>query len=325
MRQPVTIEGSEISATVSIGIAIGHQQYQRPEEILRDADTAMYVAKSEGRSRAVLFDASMKSAARRTSDPAADLRLAVTRGELRIAYQPIVRLSDRRLVGFESLVRWQHPLHGLLMPSRFIPAAETSDTILAIDRWMLEAGCRQMAEWLAAGADPRSQISINVSSREFSCEGLLDDLRSVLADSELPPANLRLEITETVVVDRSAKANALFARIREIGVALDIDDFGTGFSTLGALQHIAVDALKIDRSFVAGMYSPIGSSLVQTVIYLAHKLGLLVVAEGIETAEQAALLVEFGCDCGQGFFLSPPLDAPGAGRLLDCEMLPSAS
>jgi diguanylate cyclase (GGDEF)-like protein/PAS domain S-box-containing protein len=314
MRQPVTIDGKEVRATASIGIAIGNQTYDLPEDVLRDADAAMYAAKTAGRARAVLFDASMAAGGGTTFDFAAELNHAIAHDELRIAYQPILRLSDSTIVGFEALVRWEHPRRGLLAPVQFIPKAEESDLIISIDRWMIRGAAQQLAAWQAAGIGPHLQVSVNVSSREFSRDEFLGELRTILDATGLAPAKLRLEITESAIMERSEQADALLAAIRALGVELDVDDFGTGYSSLGALQHICVDALKIDSSFVARMASQNGSKLVATVIRLAHDLGLVAIAEGIETADQRERIMTLGCEFGQGFLFAAPLDAEAAGR-----------
>jgi diguanylate cyclase (GGDEF)-like protein/PAS domain S-box-containing protein len=315
MRKPITVDQCVISATLSIGIAIGKLTYDRPEDILRDADSAMYTAKLEGRARAVMFDAAGMQADD-TIDVVAEIRQAIKCDELRIAYQPIIRLNDNTLVGFESLVRWEHPRRGLLLPVCFIPKAERSDLIVAIDRWMLLTGCRQLAEWQAEGVAPGLQISINVSSREFSREAFLDELRQILESSGLAPECLRLEMTESVIMEQSQNTHTLLGAIRDLGVSLDVDDFGTGFSSLAALQHFAVDALKIDSAFVANMGSDNGAKLIETILFLAHKFGLTTVAEGIETAEQAQHLTTIGCQFGQGHFFAPALDAEGARKFI---------
>jgi diguanylate cyclase (GGDEF)-like protein/PAS domain S-box-containing protein len=314
MREPITIAQFVVSATLSIGIAIGKLTYDRPEDILRDADSAMYTAKLEGRARAVVFDASGMEDD--TNDVVAELRQAIKGDELRIAYQPIIRLSDNTLVGFESLVRWEHPQRGSLLPVCFIPTAERSDLIVAIDRWMLLTGCRQLAEWQAEGVDPGLQISINVSSREFSRDAFLGELRQILESSGLATRCLRLEMTESVIMERSQNTHTLLGAIRDLGVSLDVDDFGTGFSSLVALQHFAVDALKIDSAFVKNMNSRNGANLIETILFLAHKFDLTTVAEGIETAEQAQHLTTMGCQFGQGHFFAPALDAEGARKFI---------
>jgi EAL domain-containing protein (putative c-di-GMP-specific phosphodiesterase class I) len=261
-----------------------------------------------------IFDAPMSTGGNLHSDLGADLGHAIDRNELRIAYQPIISLSDTSVGGFEALVRWQHPQRGLLQPSAFIPTAETSDIIVAIDRWMIRPATLQLARWRAGGIGDHLQMSVNVSSREFSRDDFVDDLRRILKTSGLHATSLRLEITETTDMERSARAKALLAETRSLGVKLDVDDFGTGYSSLSALQHMSVDALKIERSFVASMASHNGTQLVQSIITLAHGLGLVAIAEGVETTEQLDWLAALDCDFGQGFLFAPPLDGDTAGR-----------
>jgi diguanylate cyclase (GGDEF)-like protein/PAS domain S-box-containing protein len=312
MRQPVSIGGRSVSATVSIGIAIGSPDYHKPEDVLLDADAAMYSAKLHGRARAVVFSAHLEPGV--ADNLSADLLHGLERNELRVAYQPIVLLRDATLAGFESLVRWEHPRRGSLLPAQFIPRAEESDLIVAIDRWMLTRACLQLAEWQTRGLDPRVQISVNVSSKEFARQDFLADLERLFESTKLAPACLRIEITESAIMEYSEKAVVLAAAIRKLGIALDVDDFGTGFSTLGMLHHLPIDALKLDSTFVAGLSSHTGTQIVETVLILAEKLGVAVIAEGIESAEQAQRLASLGCAFGQGLFFSPPLDAAAAAR-----------
>jgi diguanylate cyclase (GGDEF)-like protein/PAS domain S-box-containing protein len=313
-RQPVSVDGREVRASVSIGIAIGDLRYEQPEHVLRDADLAMFSAKLEGRSRAVLYDSSAHAAGK-YADLTLDLRNALDRNELRIAYQPIVRLADLSLAGFETLVRWEHPLRGLLLPPEFIPKAEDSQIILDIDRWMLTQSCRQLARWRTGGIDSRLQISVNVSSREFSRGDFVADVRTTLDASGLTPTALRVEITESLLMENSDTVSATMDAIRALGVAIDVDDFGTGFSSLGALTHMHVDALKIDASFIAQMDSHNGGQLLETIVGLAHKLNSVVIAEGVESAAQARRLRALGCEFAQGLFFAPPLDAEAAGLI----------
>ncbi len=314
MRLPVTIDKQDVRATASIGIAIGSETYDLPEDILRDADAAMYVAKTAGRARSIVFDASMATDGRGNFDFAAEIRHAIDTRELRVAYQPILRLQDMAAVGFEALVRWQHPRRGLLEPKQFIPRAEESDLIVLIDRWVIREAAQQFAQWQANGMAPRLQMSVNVSSREFSCGDFLGDLRQILESTALAPTQLRLEITESAIMERSESADAVLAAVRSLGVEVDVDDFGTGYSSLGTLQHMAVDGLKIDSSFVARMNSQNGTNLVETVLVLAQKFHIVVIAEGIETSEQLERLTGLGCQFGQGFLFARPLDADAAGR-----------
>lgn len=260
-----------------------------------------------------IVDASM-STGKRHVDLGADLGRAIERNELRIVYQPIISLSDTSVGGFEALVRWQHPQRGLLQPLEFIPTAETSEIIVAIDRWMIRQATLQLARWRAGGMSDHVQMSVNVSSRQFSRDDLVDDLCRILETSGLDATSLRLEITETTDMERSVRAKALLAEIRSLGVKLDVDDFGTGYSSLGALQHMSVDALKIEGSFVASMASHNGAQLVQSIISLAHGLGLVAIAEGVETTEQLGWLAALDCDFGQGFLFARPLDGDTAGR-----------
>ncbi len=313
MGEPVDIEGAQVSATVSIGIAIGIPEYERAEDILRDADAAMYQAKLAGRGRSAIFDSRSRAAAAGLTE---SLRAALDRNELRVFYQPIVELSNGHVTGFEALVRWEHPRLGLLLPAVFIPLAEQNDMILALDRWVLQESCRQLAAWRTGGVDPKLTMSVNMSGREFSRGNFLPELRRILDSTNLPAENLRLEMTESVILEQSERARSMLAAIREMGIALDVDDFGTGFSSLGTLQHTEVDALKIDSSFVQRIGARTGDTLVETVIVLARKLGIEVIAEGIETPEQAQRLVQLGCGLGQGKLFSPPLEAEVARRFV---------
>jgi EAL domain-containing protein (putative c-di-GMP-specific phosphodiesterase class I) len=290
---------------------MGNPYYARPDDVLQDADAAMYIAKRDGRGRAAVFD---PLAHEQATDRPDSLRPAIERNELRVAYQPIVSFKGPNVAGFEALVRWAHPRRGLLLPKDFIPQAEDSELIFAIDRWVLTESCHQLVAWRASGLDPTLTMSVNISGREFSHGNFLADLRQILNSTGLPAANLRIEMTESVIVERSDKARAMLAAIRKLGVLLDVDDFGTAFSSLGALQHVEVDALKIDSSFVSHLDARIGSALVETVIQLARKLELEVIAEGIERSEQAQRLEQLGCALGQGVFFAAPLAAESAYR-----------
>jgi diguanylate cyclase (GGDEF)-like protein/PAS domain S-box-containing protein len=315
MREPATIDGRNVRATVSIGISLGSRKYKKPEQILRDADTAMYAAKTEGRARAVTFSPALIIDGEPLFDLAADLRHAIEHAEMRVAYQPIVELRTRRITGFEALVRWEHPRRGLLAPTHFIPRAEQSDLIITIDRWVIREATRQLATWQARGIGGDLQISVNISSKELSRDDFITELRAALAGCGLAPTSLRLEITESAMIERSEQVRECVRAIRAMGIELHLDDFGTGFSSLGWLQHITVDALKIDASFVGTIDSPTGRELVKSVITLAHRLQLSAIAEGIENTEQLDRLIEFGCDFGQGELFSAPLPAADAGRL----------
>jgi diguanylate cyclase (GGDEF)-like protein len=316
MRNPAPIDARTVRATVSVGIALGSPRYNRAEDVLRDADAAMYVAKAGGRGRSRVYTKDLAEADRATSNIEADLCHAIDRNELRVFYQPVIRLADCSIAGFEALVRWQHPRRGLLEPRDFILKAEESDLIMALDRWVLREACRTLASWRKRFAGQDLAMSVNFSSKEFANGDVVEDLRAVLASTGIPPSTLHVEITESAIMEHSERTAALLASIRAIGVELQIDDFGVGYSSLAALGHMPVNALKIDRSFVSTMDSHNGAVLIRTVTHLAHNLGMAAIAEGIETAEQLDGLLTVGCDFGQGFLFSKPLDANAAGELL---------
>jgi EAL domain-containing protein (putative c-di-GMP-specific phosphodiesterase class I) len=322
MLKAIWVDDQELCASVSVGIAIATPKHLQPDDIMRDADAAMYIDKAEGRARSVAFPASTNHEAE--INLAMDVHRAIERNQLRLVYQPIVRLSDSTIAGFEALVRWQHPRRGLLQPVDFIPLAEQSDLIFLIDRWMIREAAAQFVKWQAQGMDLQLQLSINVSSKEFATSNLFGDLSQILESSGLGATSLRLEITESSFMEQSDQVMTLLAAIRTLGVRIDIDDFGTGYASLSALQHVSVDALKIDSSFVATMFSENGAKLIASVITLAHDFGIVATAEGVETAEQLTQLVVLGCDFGQGFFIARPLDADAAGRFKGVYKLGSA-
>jgi EAL domain-containing protein (putative c-di-GMP-specific phosphodiesterase class I) len=252
-------------------------------------------------------------------DLESDLRAAIERAELRLHYQPIVTLDDGAIVGFEALLRWQHPRRGLVPPLSFIPMAEETGLIVPIGRWVLETACRRAARWrraaVKAGRTPPS-VSVNLSARQFNSDELVDDVTRILEETGLEPTALELEITESVVMDQSEAGVRALRQLRDLGVHLVLDDFGTGYSSLSYLKHLPLDTIKVDRSFVAGLDGTADRSIVDAVIALAHGLGIGVVAEGIETASQLERLRELGCDLGQGYLFSRPVPADRVARLL---------
>jgi diguanylate cyclase (GGDEF)-like protein/PAS domain S-box-containing protein len=312
LKEPFTLSGHEVFATVSTGIALSDPGYRRAEDLLRDADTAMYHAKAVGKSRHQVFDSSMHTRARRLLQLEHDLRRAIDRHEFRVHYQPIVRLEDRRLAGFEALVRWQHPERGLVPPSEFIHLAEETGLVVPLGRAVLEEACRQAAGW-ARTAGPDFSVSINLSVKQFSQPDLAEQVDAVLRDAGLPARHLKLEVTESMVMENTDGAIALLRRLKALGVHIAIDDFGTGYSSLSYLLRLPADTLKIDRSFVSGTGDAGRNvNIVRTVVGLAYSLGLDVVAEGVETEAQRDLLADLGCPLAQGFLFSPAVDGETA-------------
>ena len=318
VSQPFTLSGFETFTTVSIGIALSSPDYEQSEDFLRDADTAMYQAKSLGKARHVIFDKGMHAHAVNLLQLETDLRRATDRGEFFIQYQPIMSLTNNRLTGFEALVRWQHPERGLVAPSEFISVAEETGFIVPIGRWVLFEACRQMQQWREVHAlkAPLS-ISVNLSGKQFMHSNLLEQIVQVLKETRLDPLALKLEITESIVMENIEAATGMLEQLRALGVELSIDDFGTGYSSLSYLHRLPIDALKIDRSFVMQMEeNNENKEIVRTIIMLAQNLGKGVIAEGVETAEQVALLRELRCQGAQGYFFARPLNADAAGNMV---------
>jgi len=318
LSKPFNVGGYETFTTVSIGIALSSPEYQLPEDFLRDADTAMYQAKSLGKARHVIFDKGMHARAVNLLQLETDLRRAIDRDEFYIEYQPIVELNSGRLTGFEALLRWQHPDRGSVLPERFIAVAEETGFIVRIGQWVLLEACLQMQRWNEkhSTATPLS-ISVNLSARQFGHSNLLEQITQILDVTGLDPRLLKLEITESVVMESVESAAGTLEKLRALGVELSIDDFGTGYSSLSYLHRLPIDTLKIDRSFVSRMAeNNENKEIVRTIIMLAKTLGMGVIAEGVETREQAELLRELECECVQGFLISRPIAAEETDRLI---------
>lgn len=312
------LDESSSFTTVSIGIALGSTAYDRPEDILRDADTAMYRAKENGKARYEMFDQGMHAMAITRMRLESDLRQAIERNEFGVHYQPIVALATGRLAGFEALVRWEHPQRGLVGPAEFIPVAEETGLIVQIGRMVLERSCRKMVEWQQLTPSGRSlSLSVNLSARQVSQPDLVDLIGEVLATTRLDPHCLKLEITESVVMENAEAATATFKQLRKLGVQLSIDDFGTGYSSLSYLHRFPVNYLKIDKSFVGRMSEGNDNAeIVRTIVTLARNLGLEVVAEGVETESQSEQLKALGCDYAQGYLFSRAVEASEVPTLL---------
>ncbi len=308
IAQPVTADGHELVLTASIGIALSVTGYDRAEDMLRDANLAMYRAKSGGRARIDVFDSHLRRQAMAVMRTEADLRTALEQNQLRLHYQPIVALGTGRIAGFEALMRWQHPERGLVPPGEFIPLAEESGLIVPMGRWALKEAAGQLGRWqgLFPSPDPLF-MSVNVSSRQFRDDDLVGLVRDVLADSGIPPSSLKLEITESLLMQDPAKCRVLMQRIRDMDVRLSIDDFGTGYSSLSYLHKFPADTLKIDRSFVQALSTGEGNAaIVQVIATLAAILGMDAVAEGVETETEAEFLRDIMCKYAQGFLYARP-------------------
>lgn len=317
LGRPLQVEGKDVDLCASIGIARAQPQ-QLADELLRNADVAMYHAKSRGKSCAVLYEGGMHAAVLDRIEMQADLRKAIERNELALLFQPIVELSTQHIIGAEALVRWHHPYRGLVSPVDFIPLAEETGSIVEIGAWVLKTAAQEAHRWPVPPGQAPVSITVNLSARQMVDGNFIDVLRETLETTQLDPQRLVLELTESMLVGRSSDTMALLHRIRDLGVRLAIDDFGTGYSSLGYLSQYPLDVLKIDRSFVTGMdKGPNGRALASAVVALGRSLRLKVVAEGIERAEQEWDLLNLGCDYGQGYLYSKPISSYQLADLLE--------
>jgi predicted signal transduction protein with EAL and GGDEF domain len=317
LKLPFNLCGRDVFSTVSIGIAPGSLGYDQPDQILRDADTAMYRSKSLGKARHEMFDEEMHARSTDLLRLENDLRQAQEQNQFFVNYQPIVALDDFHVCGFEALVRWQHPERGLISPQDFIPVAEEGGQILQIGRWVLLEACHQMKRWHEKfPSDESLYMTVNLSVKQFAQPDFIDQVRLILEATGLEAKYLKLEITESVLMDDIDSAAAMLVQLRALGVKLSIDDFGTGYSSLTYLHRFPIDTLKIDQSFVAVLDKD-HLEIVRTILSLAENLGMDVVAEGIETQEQMSLLRGLSCQSGQGYFFSRPMAVEDAERVLE--------
>ncbi len=322
-EKPFHVQGSDLSLTVSVGVAVGALAGPAPELLLRDADVAMYRAKDAGRDRFEVFDETMLADATERLSVENDLRRGIAQGQLRLYYQPIVHLDTGAIAGFEALVRWQHPVRGLVPPLEFIATAEQTGLIVPLGRYVLDEACRQAASWAAMHASGEQlRMSVNVSAKQLVQPGWSDEVAQVLAESGLAPRQLVLEITESVLMDDADATAVRLEELRRLGVRIAIDDFGTGYSSLGYLRRLPVDILKIDKSFIDGVAEgPHESALARAVVKLASTLRLEAVAEGIASRKQLLQLRRLRCPYGQGFYFSRPEPPEAIPGLLDLGVL----
>jgi len=318
LAEPFTANGVDAFTTAGIGIALSSPMYHKPAEMYRDADIAMCRGRAKGKSSCEVFDTHMHALVVQRLKVETDLRKAIENGDLRVFYQPIVHLATGRIAGVEALVRWWHNDSEFIGPADFIDIAEETGLIVPIGRWVLKEACRQAHAWhLKYNSDPLLTATVNVSPRQLAQSNLVADVQAALEESHVDPSSLQLEITESMAMSDPKLSTRIFSQLKELGVRLSIDDFGTGHSSLSRLRSFPVDVLKIDRSFIRGIEQDLESrEIVRLIVTLAHHLDLKVIAEGIETPGQQAHLEKFHCEYGQGYFYSRPIDHIALEKLL---------
>ncbi|MFW6032605.1 MAG: putative bifunctional diguanylate cyclase/phosphodiesterase, partial [Phycisphaeraceae bacterium] len=317
LRGDFTCGGRKVRVATTTGIALADAGYDRAEQVLRDAELALRRAKAHGRGSALLFAPDMREETTSRLDIEHELDQAVSREQLRLDYQPIVNLGSGEVVGFEALLRWDHPRLGRVSPGRFIPVAEETGLIVPLGRWVLEEACAQLGRWLRMGMKQLPGMSINLSRRQLTRPGLVEQVAHCLEANDLPPGLVHLEITESALMEDAPAGAAALEGLRQLGVRLSMDDFGTGYSSLACLHRFPLDVLKIDRSFVSNMgLRRDYTAVVQAIVSLAHNLGMAVIAEGIETPDQVLQLQALDADLGQGYHFGRPMNAGAAEQLL---------
>jgi len=317
LATPFNLSGHEVFISASIGIALNQASSEGPDEILRNADTAMYRAKDQGRGCFELFDKGMRARNAAHSQLESGLRHALARDEFSVHYQPIISLETWRISGFEALLRWEHPEHGYISPLKFIPVAEETGLIIEIGQWVLREACQQLKIWQEQfPSTPPLSISVNLSGKQFSQPDLIECISEILKETGLDASSLKIEITESAIIENLDAAVMMLKRIKALGIRLSLDDFGTGYSSLSYLHRFPIDTLKIDRSFVSRINLPKNAEIVKTILTLARNLGMDVVAEGVETREQVLQLTGLNCEYVQGYLLSKPIDGRAMKELI---------
>jgi diguanylate cyclase (GGDEF)-like protein/PAS domain S-box-containing protein len=320
LKRPFMVSGKEVFAPASFGVMANTKDYEQAENIIRDADSAMYHAKEKGKAQFKVFDKKLHEKAMHLLQRETDLRKAIHSNQFENHYQPIIDLKTASLVGFEALIRWNHPQLGLINPGSFISIAEETGLIIPITRLVVESACTDLQKWQEQLKDKILLfMNVNISSKHFLMPSLLDDIQEILNKTGLPPEQLKLEITETALMEDADETVRLVHRLKDYGLKLVIDDFGTGYSSLSYLQRLPIDTLKVDRSFVSRITNePDGNrNIVEAIISLAHRLNMIVVAEGVETPEQYGILLEMNCHLGQGYLFSKPLAQKVVDELVD--------
>ena len=318
LTMPFDLDGHMVFVFASIGIVLSGADYESPDDVLRDADIAMYRAKGQGLGRYEIFDPTMLDRAMTRLELETDLRKALEYQQFVVHYQPILNMVSQRIVGFEALVRWQHPTKGLIPPAEFIPTAEETGLIIPLGYWVLDEACRQIHTWnVQYSSDPPLTINVNLSIRQCEQPDLVQKISDILHKNRLDASLLKLELTESLIIKDAEFITVMLSDFRELGIQVQIDDFGTGYSSLSYLHTLPIDTLKIDRSFISRLgTNNNGAEIVQTILSLAHNLGMKVIAEGVETDEQYSELSAMDCEFMQGFLFSKAVDSHEAGALL---------
>jgi diguanylate cyclase len=317
LTEPMLVSGKEVVVSASVGVALCKPGLKSVEQLLREADTALYAAKDRGRARLEQFNDELHARAEKRMRIESDLRVALRESQLFVEYQPQVRLKDGCVVGVEALVRWRHPELGVISPGDFIPVAEDSGLIVKIGRYVLNESCRQLAEWTKLMPGRSLAMTVNVSPRQITEASFIPDLRQVLAETNIDPTSLCVEVTESVMTSARQEVIQVLQEVRQLGMFIAIDDFGTEHSSLSRLRDMPAEVLKIDRSFIDGLSSEPGdTAIVSSILSLAYAMGKHTIAEGVEKREQAAMLLRMGCEVAQGYFFSRPVAAERIAPML---------